>query len=1487
MSDDPRVQQLVDELLSSERTPEEVCADCPELLAEVRLRAQRLLRNVEAELDAMFPTPQLDRDAASPVIRNPAAALPDIPGYRVEAVLGRGGMGIVYLARDLRLKRPVALKMLLAGVYAGSRERERFFREAEDVAGLRHVNLVQVHDVGDHEGRPYFTMEYVEGGNLAQKLLGTPQPIPQAAALVATLAEAMQVAHQGGIVHRDLKPANILLQRKSAPLDPRSKDTDDRGSERAFRLQDFDPKIADFGLARHFETGPSLTLSGARVGTPSYMAPEQALGKTRSIGPSADIYALGAILFEMLTGRPPFRGETARETEQQVLSQDPVPPSRLNAGVPRDLETICLKCLRKEPQHRYTSAAALADDLRRFGDGRPIQARSQGSLKRIGRWGRRNPAAAALLATGLALVALAIGGAFWLEGQRNEQREERARQQGRESEAVKAALEKAASLQQQGRWPESWAVLEGAQGLLADSAAGDLVERVNRARADAEMVSRLEEIRLRFSEGGRSQEPASRSPEQMYADAFRNYGIPVMTLEPVEAAARIRNAAIVEMLLAFMHDWFHRAPEQNRARLRDVLDRADDDPWRHAFREALLEKDAMKLSELAHAPGASSQPPGVVSGLAAAMIGNMYRYEAQEFMRQAQQRHPGDFWINYLLGCFWWEEFPQEAVGYFRAAVAIRPTSEGAYLMLGRALRGAGDREGALAAFRRSAALLPSSVVAQELAWALAPRGRLEEARAAWEQLLDRDPPEHDTWEGYAQLCLFLRNEQAYRRARKALLKRFGETKNHWIIAERTSLACLLMPVSGDELQAAIRLADLAVEAGKSTLPGNPYLRFVKGLALYRAGRPNEALPLLQEAAEKLQERAGPRLALAMAQFQSGKASEARKTLAEVIRAFDWDESRAGSQADLTTVCVNHVLRREAEVLVLPNLPAFLRRTYWPQENVERIALLGICQSQELYGAAARLFADAFAADPGLADSMNAACLHRAILGYESPTDSIEAFNAGCRYLAARCAALAGCGLGKDWDKLSAAERTRWRKQARAWLRADLAMWTARLASDSALERGLARRILTHWQADPDLAGLREPHALDELTTDEQNDCLALWHEVRALLKRAGPYPVPAALNPKPTVSKGPSPPILMRLGRLREAEVAWKSILKADPLDHAVWHGYAELCLFLGEEDEYRRARRDLLERFGATTDPFVAERTGRACLLLPATGDELQKAVALAERAVARTSGEQGVRPYFEFVRGLAEYRKGQFDHAIAAMRGGAATVPGLDPAPVLVMAMALNQKGQSDEARRTLASAVLAYDWSAKQVRDTHGCILHLLRREAERKILPNLPAFLSGKYQPQDNDERLALLGACQFANRTRAMALLYADAFAAAPALAEDLGAGHRYNAARAAAQAGCGYGTDTTGLGAEQRAQLRAQARRWLRADLAARTRAIDAGSTSTRDANRKALGRWRNEPDLACVRNPSELNKLAADERNAFLSLWADVAAVLTLAQN
>src|SRR5262245_2446683 len=662
MPDEPRVQELLYELADRNATPEEVCCECLELLPVVRERWRQICR-ARAELDALFPT---CRQGGAPTPPPDELPLPQVPGYEVESILGRGGMGVVYRARHLRLGRHVALKMTLAGAYAGPDERERFRQEAEAVAALRHPNLVQVYDAGDWAGRPYFTMELIEGGSLAQRLAGTPQPAREAAALLATLAEAVQVAHQGGIVHRDLKPANILL------------------------TADGMPKIADFGLARRLEGGARLTMSGALLGTPSYMAPEQARGQS-NIGPAVDVYALGAMLYELLTGRPPFRAETPAETVLQVIEQEPVPPARLNARVPRDLETICLKCLHKEPHSRYADAAALADDLRRFGEGRPIRARRLGLAARLWRWGRRKPAAAALVATVLASIGLAIGGGVWLERERGERRAQTARQEEREAQAVEAALEQSSALGKQGRWPDARAVLDGGLSQLSSSAPAKLRERLMQARSDANMAAELEGIRLGLSRDPAKARGTAAPLYADYAEAFRSYfSIDLLILEPEEAATRVGNSAIRETLLAYLHDWHYWSRDADRARLRAVLDRADDDPWRRAWREAVavrdmtVARDTRRMVMLAASREALAQPPLVRSGLGGVLLWDGHREETLAFLREAQQRHPEDFWLNYLLGRYWEKERPQVAVGYFRAAVAIRPRNDEIHTKLGR-----------------------------------------------------------------------------------------------------------------------------------------------------------------------------------------------------------------------------------------------------------------------------------------------------------------------------------------------------------------------------------------------------------------------------------------------------------------------------------------------------------------------------------------------------------------------------------------------------------------------------------------------------------------------------------------------------------------------------------------------------------------------------------------------------------------------------------
>jgi WD40 repeat protein/serine/threonine protein kinase len=351
------------------------------------------------------------------------AAWPTLPGYEVLAVLGAGGMGVVYKARHLRLNRLVALKQLRAGV---DHDLKRSRSEAETLAQLQHPNIVQIHEIVEHQGRTFLVLELIEGGSLAAKLAGRPQAPQEAARMLQTVARAVHYAHQRGIIHRDLKPANILLHgltlgrkeegggRKEEPTaGPRVVHPSSFIVHPSGEVVHFLPKVSDFGLAKRLSADSGETRDGDILGTPSYMAPEQAGGKTQEVGPATDVYALGAVLYELLTGRVPLQGLSAVHTLILVRTEDPVPPRRLQPRIPRDLETICLKCLEKEPKKRYASAQDLADDLHRFLAGEPVQARPTPAWERAWKWTKRRPVVAALAAAVVLVAALGFALVAW------------------------------------------------------------------------------------------------------------------------------------------------------------------------------------------------------------------------------------------------------------------------------------------------------------------------------------------------------------------------------------------------------------------------------------------------------------------------------------------------------------------------------------------------------------------------------------------------------------------------------------------------------------------------------------------------------------------------------------------------------------------------------------------------------------------------------------------------------------------------------------------------------------------------------------------------------------------------------------------------------------------------------------------------------------------------------------------------------------------
>jgi mono/diheme cytochrome c family protein/predicted Ser/Thr protein kinase len=362
-------------------TPHELCADAPQLLDELRRRIRAVL-----DMEQLLGVVEHDAQRTLPRSRpaGPLFPLPRIPGYEIVRVVDQGGMGVVFEARQTELGRTVAIKMI-GDAWLRPKLAARFRAEAEAAARLQHPHFVQVFEVGQVNGHPFFSMEYVDGGSLAHFLARQRPSVRRAAELVETLALAMHTAHERGIVHRDLKPSNIML------------------------TADGTPKIADFGLAKRLGESPGHTHTGEILGTPGYMAPEQAEGKQEQVGPLTDVYALGAVLYELLTGQPPFQGVSPFDSLRLVVSQEPVAPSRLVPAVPRDLEAICLKALEKTPDRRYASARELAVDLRRFLNGQPVTARRTGPLQRGWKWVRRHPQAAALAGILIVLALVPVG----------------------------------------------------------------------------------------------------------------------------------------------------------------------------------------------------------------------------------------------------------------------------------------------------------------------------------------------------------------------------------------------------------------------------------------------------------------------------------------------------------------------------------------------------------------------------------------------------------------------------------------------------------------------------------------------------------------------------------------------------------------------------------------------------------------------------------------------------------------------------------------------------------------------------------------------------------------------------------------------------------------------------------------------------------------------------------------------------------------------
>jgi tetratricopeptide (TPR) repeat protein len=736
---------------------DELLARHPEFATEL---AEFLADRAEVELRAA-PL----REAVQGLRAQPPTATCGIPehgrlgDFQVVREVGRGGMGVVYEAEQLSIGRRVALKVLPFAATLDARQLQRFKHEAQAAGHWQHTNIVPVYFVGCERGVHFYAMQYVDGQTLAALIadlrrhsaqtakephaatgpyVPSSEPAAPATQPVAGLstihshrepaffravaqlaiqaAEALEHAHQMGVVHRDIKPGNLMV--------------DGRGNL----------WVTDFGLAQ-FQTDASLTLTGDLVGTVRYMSPEQALAKRVLIDHRTDIYSLGVTLYELLTLRPAFAGKDRQELLRQITFEEPCRPRRLNRAIPPELETIVLKAMEKNPADRYATAQALADDLRRWQEDKPIQARRPSLVQRARKWGQRHrpvvrTAAVALLLT-LAMLAGSVG---WVV------RDQAARRTETEREA-NAALEEAAERQREGRLPEALAAARRAAWVVDTGDAGAAFrQRVQARRADLELLADLEEARLQMTavqENHFDYELADR----LSVEAFQKAGLEVEAVGAAEAAERIRQSSVAAELAAALDSWvLIRKQIKGRSdagwkHLLQVAGAADPGGWRDRVRDALGRGDQQALVELAKSNEAFRQPPLTLVFLGEALLSTKDCEPAEALLRKARQLHPADFWVNRDLAKALQEARParwHEAIPFDTAAVALRPQSPGAHLSLGNDLSfEEGRLDEAVAEYREAIRLKKDFAAAHNnLAIALRRKGRPDEAIAAYREAI-------------------------------------------------------------------------------------------------------------------------------------------------------------------------------------------------------------------------------------------------------------------------------------------------------------------------------------------------------------------------------------------------------------------------------------------------------------------------------------------------------------------------------------------------------------------------------------------------------------------------------------------------------------------------------------------------------------------------------------------------------------------------------
>jgi serine/threonine protein kinase/Tfp pilus assembly protein PilF len=1142
--------------------PEEYVARHPE--------AADLIRNVLASLrlvDAAGGSNNAPMEERSdPFVTEP------LGDFRLLRQVGRGGMGVVYEAQQISLGRRVALKVLPFAAAMDPKQLQRFRNEALAAASLRHEHIVHVYGVGCERSVHFYAMEFIEGQTLAEVIAAikpveprrpggdvshdyppaVDAPTPAVAALsternsprgrefyrrcaqfIADAGDALEHAHQLGIVHRDIKPGNLML-------------------DSAGKLY-----VTDFGLAK-MDTAVGMTMSGDLLGTLRYMSPEQALARHGLVDHRTDVYSIGATFYELLTLRPAVRGESKADVLRHLAFEEPIAPRKLDKNIPAELETIALKCLAKNPNERYATAGELAADLRRFVEDKPIKARRPTVRQRLARWGRRHPGLTAAL--GLAAGLLLAGTWAWDRETRDAET------------AARAVAAEADQLRDADRVPEALQAARRAANLLPRFGGhAALRHEITQQVADLQLLNRLEEARLEMTtDRGDGAGFDNEREALLMRQAFQGYGMDVIVGDEAPVVEALQRHAVVAQISAALNEWERIASDPAvKERVGRLAEALDTDPRQLVarLRRAEKAKDVEALRRLSEEVEADLPLPAFLIRLGKSLKDVSLLAEAERLLRAGQQRYPADIWVNFQLAQTLQDMGPAkttEAVGFSRAALALRPLSPGVWLNLGTGLNAAGRQEDAADAYRRTIVLSPNSALAHynlgivlgwlgrgaeqeaeyRLAIALKPdyveahcnlagkllsRGGVAEAESQCRQAITIKP---DFAEAHAALAAVYRAQgrgvEVERECRRAIdLKPtnaecyLGIGDNFaWLgrqadaeLAYKEAIA--LRPTCA---QAHSSLASIYSAQGRKAeaerecrrvidlKPNDARSYEVIGNVLSGLGQLAEAESVYRQGSKLFPGEVAFLYDVANTLSNQGKVEEAESAYNDVIAIRP---THAEAHCNLGRLLVDQGRFSEAVPQLRLGHQEGSKRKDWnyPSDrwlrDAERMAGLEPRLSSLLAG-------EARPADPieqltlaemcGGYKERYATAARYFTQAFAAEPNLADDPRAAYRYHAAKAAALAACGQGEDAANLDDAQRAGLRRQALDWLTADLGVWAA--LADNAGERPMLRRALQWWQQDRDFTSVRDTTALGNLPQAQRAAWRKLWADVADLLKR-------------------------------------------------------------------------------------------------------------------------------------------------------------------------------------------------------------------------------------------------------------------------------------------------------------------------------------------------------------------------------------------------